>query len=50
MLEEGDLVPNGKLFNAKLEEGYGGLGGRKITIAESSGRSTRGEEAREAIF
>ena len=50
MLEEGELDPNGKLFYAKLEEGNGGLGDRKIVIAERAGRSPRGEEAREAGF
>ena len=38
MLEEVGLDPNGKLFYAELEEGNGGLGYRKIVIAERAGR------------
>ena len=41
---------NGKLFYTKLEEENGGLGDRKIFIAERAGRIPRGEEAREATF
>ena len=44
------MDPNGKLFYAKLEEGYGGLGDRKINIAERAVISPRYEEAIEAIF
>ena len=50
MIEEGELDPNGKFFNAKLEEGNRVLGDRKIVIVERSGRSPRDEEARGAIF
>ena len=46
MLEEGEMDSNGKLFKEKLEEGNGGLGYRKIVIAERAGRSPRDEEAR----
>ena len=49
MLEEGQLDPKGKLFYAKLEEGYEGLGDRKIVITERAGRLPIDEEAREAI-
>ena len=37
-------------FYAKLEEGNGVLGDRKIIVVERAGRSPRDEEAREAIF
>ena len=50
MLEEGGVDPNGKLFNAKLEEGNGVLGYRKIFITERDGRSPIDAEAREAMF
>ena len=34
MIEEGEMDPNGKLFDAKQEEVNGGLGDRKCFIAE----------------
>ena len=34
MIEEGDLEPNVKLIQAKVEEGNWGLGYRKIVIEE----------------
>ena len=50
MTEEGELDSNGKLFYEKLEEVNGGLGDRKIVIAERDGRSPRDEEAKEERF
>ena len=50
MLGEGELDPNGKLFDEKLEKGYGGLGDIKFFIEERAGRSAKYEEAMEAIF
>ena len=50
MSEEGEMYPNGKLFHVKLEEGYGGLGNRKIVITERDGRLPIYEESIEAIF
>ena len=32
MLEKGDLEPNGKLFDAKSEEGNGNFGDRKLSL------------------
>ena len=37
---------NGRLFYAKLEEGNGSLGDRKIVNTEKDSRPTRYEEAR----
>ena len=50
MLEEGELDPNGKLFDSKVQDRYVGLGDRKTIIAERAGRSPIYEDAREAIF
>ena len=50
MLEEEELYPNGKFFNAKLEEWGGGFRDRNIFISERVDRSTIDEKAREEIF
>ena len=43
MLEEGDMDPNGKLFDEKLEWGNGCLGERKFVIVKRYGMSYRDE-------
>ena len=37
MVKEGDLYPNGKLFDKKLEEKNGGLVGKKIALQKGLG-------------
>ena len=50
MIKEGELDPDGEIFYAKLEEGYEGLGDRRIFVAESYGRQSRDEKARKVTL